>query len=316
MIDSLFKFNRLAISFSGGRTSAVMTKKLVETYSNSHDIKITFANTGSEHPATLEFVHQCETYFGWDVTWVEAKVNPKMGKGVRHSVVDYETASRDHEPFEAAVKKYGIFNNTTPACTSRLKTSPMESYLKSLGWRFGKNLSHATAIGIRADEMDRQSPVANKFGFVYPLISWGMTKRDVGLEIRKWPFDLEIPHDAHGNCVWCWKKSHRKHLTLAQEDPSIFDFPKKCEEKYGHLFSHKKAADENGRTWWFRLHRSVKDILREAKEGNFKPYTDDLFRLGHSDFDEDLDVGGGCGESCEIGTDAAYEEQQLLLFND
>jgi len=36
-------------------------------------------------------------------------------------------------------------------------------------------------------------------------------------------------------------------------------------------------------------------------------------KVEQADFDEDLDVGGGCGESCEIGTDAAYEEQ-LLLF--
>jgi len=37
---------RLAISFSGGRTSAVMTKLCVDKFSNTHDIEITFAHTG------------------------------------------------------------------------------------------------------------------------------------------------------------------------------------------------------------------------------------------------------------------------------
>ena len=63
---------KLAISFSGGRTSAVMTKLCVDKFSETHDIAITFANTGSEHENTLKFVDQCDKHFGWNVVWVEA----------------------------------------------------------------------------------------------------------------------------------------------------------------------------------------------------------------------------------------------------
>jgi hypothetical protein len=303
--------DRLFISFSGGRSSAVMTYKLWEKYKDTKEICILFANTGCEHPETLEFIHKCEVHFGWPIVWLEARVIYEKGVGVRHTVVDYETAARSGEPFEAVIKKYGIFNKVNPACTSRLKVRPMQSYLKSLGWRLGKKVDHMTAIGIRADEIDRQSPIAKETGYFYPLITWGMTKRDIGTEIRKWPFDLEIPSDAFGNCVWCWKKSHRKHLTLASIDETIFDFPAKMERIYGDSGAHRKSADDNGKTWFFRDYKSVSDIVTQARLKQFTPYSDDLFKLGLVDFDQDLDIGGGCGENCEIGTDAAYIEEQL-----
>ena len=96
---------KLAISFSGGRTSAVMTKLCVEKFSDTHDIAITFANTGCEHENTLKFVDQCDKHFGWGVVWVEAVINQEKGIGPKHRIVDYETASRYGEPFEDAIKK-------------------------------------------------------------------------------------------------------------------------------------------------------------------------------------------------------------------
>ena len=64
---------KLAISFSGGRTSAVMTKLCVEKFKDTHDIAIIFANTGCEHENTLDFVNKCDKHFGWGVVWIEAR---------------------------------------------------------------------------------------------------------------------------------------------------------------------------------------------------------------------------------------------------
>lgn len=293
---------KLCVSFSGGRTSAVMTKLIWDEMQDTHEIIITFANTGCEHSATLDFIHQCEQHFGWPVVWLEADVDPTPGKGVGFKVVNYATASRNGEPFEAAVKKYGIFNQTNPACTARLKTDVIEKYLKSRGFLRGKKLNYTTAIGIRADEMDRASIRATENRFWYPLLDRGITKRDVALEIKQWPFDLQIPNDAYGNCVWCWKKSMRKHLTLAKEDPSVFDFPDRMERLYGHI-KGDTAAGHNGRRYWFRKHLSVADIIATSKTTEFVPYTDDPYHHG-MDFDPELDVGnGGCGESCEVYAD-------------
>ena len=305
--------NKLFISFSGGRTSAVMTKMLWEEYRDTDtEVKIMFANTGCEHEETLIFVHRCEEEFGWTVNWVEAVTDPRKGVGVSYRVVDFKSASRNGEPFESVVSKYGIFNMTSPACTARLKTDVMRKFLMDQGYNFGKKLDHKTAIGIRADELDRISARADEYGFIYPLARKGITKRDVALEIKKWPFDLGIPNDAYGNCVWCWKKTHRKHLTLAVESPSVFDFPKRMEDKYSHV-NGDTAAGHEGKRYWFRKHKTVDDIMDEAKKMQFVPYVDDPYDHG-IEFDDYYDLGSGCGESCEVGAD--MEQMYLSDFEE
>lgn len=47
------------VSFSGGRTSAYMLSQVMDSNTDLDDLIITFANTGKEHPATLEFVREC-----------------------------------------------------------------------------------------------------------------------------------------------------------------------------------------------------------------------------------------------------------------
>ena len=49
------------ISFSGGRTSAYMLKKIIEAYDGTlpDDMHVVFANTGKEMPQTLDFVRDC-----------------------------------------------------------------------------------------------------------------------------------------------------------------------------------------------------------------------------------------------------------------
>jgi len=287
---------RLAISFSGGRTSAVMTKLCVEKFGDTHDISICFANTGCEHENTLKFVNDCDKHFGWGVVWLEAVVNPEKGKGVRHKVVNYETASRCGKPFEAVIAKYGIPNKFAPQCTRDTKEAPITSYLRSKGWNKG---SYDTAIGIRADEMDRMNLDENK-RFKYPLADAGWTKEDVKRECSSWLFDLALEGEHYGNCVWCWKKSLRKLLTLAKDSPRVFDFPRAMEAKYGMT----NERTETPRTF-FRENRSTVDIIELAKTLNFEPYRDidqtEMFSM--ASYDVFLDTGSACGESCEIGAD-------------
>lgn len=287
---------RINLSFSGGETSAVMTNLSVNKLSATHDITITFANTGCEHENTLKFVNDCDKHFGWGVVWVEAVVNPEKGKGIRHKVVCYETASRYGEPMEAVIEKYGIPNKFAPQCTRDTKEAPMKSYHRSIGWKAG---SYDTAIGIRADEMDRMSSDNSK-RFKYPLADAGWTQEDVKREIAKWPFSLELNGAQYGNCTWCWKKSLRKLLTLAKESPEVFDFPLAMEAKHGLT---NERTDEP-RTF-FRERRSAQDLLGMAKSMDFEPYRDiaqtEMFSM--ASYDVFLDTGSACGESCEIGAD-------------
>ena len=290
---------KLAISFSGGRTSAVMTKLCVEKFKESHDIAITFANTGCEHENTLKFVDQCDKHFGWNVVWIEAVVNPERGKGIRHKVVTYETAARDGEPLEADFAKHGLPGPGWLHCTRDTKELPIKDYLKSLGWKWGE---FWIAIGIRSDEMDRVSQNREKLKFVYPLVDAGWTKEDVKAECISWPFDLDLKGEHYGNCTWCWKKSLRKHMTLALESPEVFDFPRRMEEKYSHITT---TDDPNMSRQMFRKNMTTVDIIEMARTTDFEPYVDiDQSQLfSQANYDVFLDTGSACGESCEIGAD-------------
>ena len=289
---------RLGISFSGGRTSAVMTKEEIEKKKSTHEITVNFVNTGCEHEATLDFVHRCDITFGFNVVWLEAVIDPARGAGVRHKIVSYETASRKGEPFRAYIAKYGIPNMGSPQCTTRLKENVMNSYRHNeLGWRGGRHPDYDTAVGIRADEAHRCRKDAKTMRFIYPLVERGVTKDDVVKTVRSWGFDLGIP-EHYGNCVWCWKKSNRKLLTLAKENPSVFDFPIEMERLYGDFKCNPPVTSPNGKRQFFRGHRSALDILELAK-GNFNPFTDK-----YNVFDPDMDTESGCGmSSCEVGHD-------------
>lgn len=289
----------ISISFSGGKTSAYMTKMVLD-YFKAHEprrqVVVVFANTGQEHEETLNFVHRCDQYFGFNTVWIEAVVNPQKGKGIRHKVVNFETASRDGRPFEDYIRKYGIPNQAYKQCTSRLKTEPMDSFRKSLGW---KRTDYSTAIGIRADEMDRVSLTGIKeHGLFYPLVDARVTKDDVLNWWADQPFKLNIP-EHWGNCKWCWKKSRRKLLTIAKNNPEFFDFPARMEKLYSLAGGKRRDGEERQPRVFFRGNMSTQQLLEAAHTTDFEEYQDNKF----IEYDAILDLGSGCGESCEVGAD-------------
>jgi hypothetical protein len=298
VIESLLKVQqkkRLLISFSGGRSSAVMTKLCLEEYKD-REIVVVFANTGLEHPATLDFVNDCDRHWGLNVVWLEAVISPEEGVGVRHKVVDYESASRKGEPFEAFIAKYGIPNQVCPKCSEGLKVLPIQSYAKSIGWT-----DYETAVGIRADEIDRMSSQAGKRKIVYPLVDRGYIKSMVNAVMRNQSFDLQLPGDHYGNCETCFKKSKRKLLTIASQDPSKFDFFLRMEKQYGTFKADGyKAAADDGRRYFFRGHTSTQQLLDDAKTVKFVAYRD---QIQTTIWDEPLDLGGACDQGCEVYND-------------
>lgn len=284
-----------------------MVDRCLQKYSDTHEISIVFANTGQEHEATYAFVDAVDRHFcqprGYEVVWIEAVMH-EPGTGPSAKVVDFETASRDGTPFEAAIQKHGVFGPTHPQCTSRLKTEPMRWYRRNvLGWERG---TYDTAIGIRGDEMDRMSSKRKEKRLIYPLVEEGWRKRDVNEYMSQFEWDLDLPNDAFGNCTWCWKKSLRKLYTVAQEDPSVFRFPDQMERQYGHI--NRGTQEQREDRVFFRGRRSAMDIIKEADELDFEPYRDELFTQvemwGTVDHDPVLDASsGGCGSSCEVGAD-------------
>ena len=112
---------KLLISFSGGRTSAYMTWWLLNYKRDLYEMLVVFANTGKEREETLEFVRDCDNYFGFNTVWIEAVTNPKNTYGVTAKVVNFESADRKGTPFEEVIKKHGLPNQHMPHCSRQMK---------------------------------------------------------------------------------------------------------------------------------------------------------------------------------------------------
>jgi len=290
---------KLLVSFSGGETSGYMAHELIKQFNGWKDIIVVFANTGEENEETLSFIDKCDKHFGLSVVWVEAVVNPIHKKGITSRIVTYETASRNGEPFEACIKKYGIPNAANPSCSRDMKKTVIRHYAKSIGWS-----DYKTAIGIRADEIDRISVNAKKENLYYPLIHFGVTKPHVNRFWRDMPFRLNLK-GYEGNCRVCWKKSFRKLMTIAKENPKAFDNFKRWEVLYENFIPESRRGNEKIQTpiRFFRNNVSVDDIF-EMSKSKFDPPKDDsvnyieCVQLGM--FDIPLDMSNGCVESCEV----------------
>lgn len=286
---------RLFVSFSGGETSGRMTQWLMSNKAHDYDqVLCLFANSGQEHEATLEFVRQCSGLFGIEVIWIEADINVENPAKSGFKVVDFDSADRSGKVFEDVIKAYGIPNPSWPHCTRELKTRPMTKYLRSIGWAAG---TYDTAIGIRADEIDRVDPRYQEKRLYYPLaFEHPTTKPQVNAFWQKQPFRLSIK-SYQGNCKWCWKKSLRKHLTNLAENPDWYDFPERMENLYSTV-NPKPSLPERV---FFRDNLSTADLRVLAKAGGFSPADDDSQIYDDQlSFTFDLDASYGCSESCEI----------------
>jgi len=210
------------ISFSGGRTSAYMLWRVLQSNGGLPDeAKVCFANTGKEDDATLRFVQDCSEQWGVPITWLEYQQEDP-----RFKVVNFEIASRQGEPFEAIIKKRNFLPNPVARfCTVELKIQPELKYLKSLGWSDWDNM-----VGIRADEPRRVAKIkANPSGGkaeperIMPLASAGIRKEDVGAFWASQPFDLALPNingvTYHGNCDLCFLKGESQTRSLIAEKP-------------------------------------------------------------------------------------------------
>ena len=206
------------ISFSGGRTSAYMLWRVLQSNNGLPDEAVVcFANTGKEEEATLRFVDRCSREWDVAITWLEYRTDEPF------AVVNFETASRNGEPFEALIRKKNYLPNpVTRFCTVELKIRPRGRYLHSIG--LVDKPSHgeqAAWIGIRADEPRRVAKIPDKSRV--PLAMSNISKADIFKFWASQSFDLELPNmggvTMHGNCDLCFLKGGKQISSLIQEKP-------------------------------------------------------------------------------------------------
>lgn len=272
----------LIVSFSGGRTSGYLAKKLLDNPPTDCKLWFVFMNTGAEDERTLDFINRCDREWGLNLIWLEADVNHGERVGTKYKIVTYETASRECEPFYEVIKKYGIPNQSYPHCNRELKLQPFNAWLSD-------NCPGAhRAIGIRCDEIDRMAANMDEMKIIYPLISrWPTNKGDVLGWWSRQSFDLDLP-EHYGNCVTCWKKSDRKLLTLANNDPKLFDHFDRMEI----IAKDTGSNAENNKGNFFRKNRNTKEIIKESEQ---------VFNKFFDKYYESIsDTANGCSESCDL----------------
>lgn len=262
----------LFISFSGGRTSAYMLIKILDEIKAKNpvfdmlhsDPLIAFANTGLEHPKTLDFVKKVSKYvlenYGLKVYFLEAGgVVEEAGKKYRTKLElrreDFASMSRRGQPAFNAVDEYGAFGMAAPHCTREMKLAPLNEFASYAG----KNTIQA--IGIRADEAGRVKLEPKKW---YPLATEWPTTKEMVLEFwKEMPFDLDI-EERHGNCLFCFKKGWNKLVKNAQEFPQELDLMEAIYKRGCQTNKKQNKPDIP----YFRQHRTFDDLRNAIPDGD------------------------------------------------
>lgn len=252
---------RTALSVSGGRTSGYMLALFLLAHDGQlpPDTLVMFANTGKEEEATLRFVRDMSTHWGVPITWIEYRpTEPGF------AIVDFDTASRNGEPFEAMVRKERFLPSPVQRiCTSRLKVRVMHRYFKTLGWHDDED-GWDRLVGIRADEHRRVAKIrargtsieTTKEGVRIPLADAGVQLADVHEFWKTQPFQLELYTDSRGrtlggNCDLCYLKPAAQILSLIREKPERAVWWAHMESVAQAEFVEKRSGDG----WRFRNDR-------------------------------------------------------------
>ncbi|MFP3849101.1 phosphoadenosine phosphosulfate reductase family protein [Pseudomonas sp. W5-01] len=252
------------VSFSGGRTSAYMLRQVLDSNDDLGDLIVTFANTGKEHPATLDFVQECSERWGVPIVWLEYRDDERG-----FAIVNYETASRNGQPFEDLIRKRSYLPNpVTRFCTIDLKIRVIHKYLRMVGCST-EETPVEMMTGIRADEPRRVAKIryrkttseSKHATMVMPLADAGVGVQDVTEFWKSQPFDLRLPtingRTLEGNCDLCFLKGAKQVYSII-------------------------ASDRNKAEWWARMERTAVSSTSVTGDGA-------LFRFDRPSYQQMLD---------------------------
>ncbi len=187
------------ISFSGGRTSGLMLRMILDAGLRP-DVHVVFADTGKERAETYQFVDECERR--WDVPIHRVA----RAGGFTQLITD---------------KKF-LPNPVMRFCTQELKIRPMRDWMLARGYEHWVNV-----IGIRADEPRRIAKIKaaeatrpERWDIVLPLAEAGITEADVMSFWRCQLFDLGLQRHE-GNCDLCFLKGPHIRQQIMRDRPDL-----------------------------------------------------------------------------------------------
>lgn len=241
------------MGISGGRSSAFMGEKIVEAHGGKlpADVHFNFNNTGKEVEPTLVFVNELSKRWGVPVTWIE--FDATYGNGLSWKIVDFETASRNGEPFDRMLAYYDqlraeekgepeiLPNPVNRMCTDRMKIKASAWWMKSMGYERWDAI-----IGIRRDEPKRAARMLASNGKerwenVLPMYEAGVEHPEVQAYWKAQTLDLGIDSDL-GNCDLCFLKHENKIYRSLRDNPDLADLWIAHEERTGQRFRRDRPS--------------------------------------------------------------------------
>lgn len=253
------------INVSGGRTSALMLRRVLDAHGGAlpPDVHACFQNTGKELEETLEFVRDLTVRWGVPIHWIEYGGRDLRAPQARavvdgvvrlpHMEVTFETASRDGEPFDRIIREKSYLpNGVTRFCTQEMKILPGRGFMRALGYD-----RWTSVLGLRYDEPRRVANVRanepDEWGVACPLYDGRVTKADVEAFWRASPFDLRL-RPWESNCAGCFLRKPSVLERVERDRPGTLAWWHEWEERIGGTFY-------NGRRYLDVIQRAQRPML-------------------------------------------------------
>jgi 3'-phosphoadenosine 5'-phosphosulfate sulfotransferase (PAPS reductase)/FAD synthetase len=266
------------VSFSGGRTSAYMLRRILDAFGGSlpPDRHVVFANTGRERAETLDFVAEVGARWSVPIAWLEYDADAEH----KTAIVSHNSASRDGEPLAAIFKARSMLPNPVMRfCTIEGKVKRIQAYARHhLGYA-----SWCSVVGLRADEMRRVMKQRNREASgkdgkgvgvpLMPLADAGITKRDVKAYWDASPFDLRLENVGgsapEGNCDLCYLKTAGNIMGIMRRRPDLARWWIEQE-----AIAEQRGVARNPSVALFRMDRpSYRQMLAAVQaQGDFADY--------------------------------------------
>ncbi|MBO2563766.1 phage N-6-adenine-methyltransferase [Shewanella algae] len=290
------------VSFSGGRTSAYLCFLAVEQFGREN-VDFIFCDTGAEHPATYEFIKQCDEYFGLNLVCLRGVFDTPLGTANHYKVGGTEIIGPDCEPFAGMMQKYGTpYAPSGGMCSRAMKE---EIYTQYCNKKYGRG-QYETWLGIRIDEPARLNTKERKKRVLCYLAEISdFDKQDILDWWQAMPFNLQLEEHL-GNCVFCIKKSINKVALAARDEPEML-------KQFLGCIAIANPREDLNRSFpkeiMYRGRNSLLSVVQKFADHSRDEIADTLRSMKKQE-------SGSCTESCEGFSDEAETEAAPGLLNE
>lgn len=195
--------------FSAGATSAVACKLALKKYP---DLKILYIETGSHHPDNLRFLHDCEKWYGREITILRSMYYTDV-----YSLLESKMFIR--------------LAGRTP-CTTSLKVDVRKQY------EYEHNIErYIWGFEFDKHEIDRAQKITERhpdFQHDFPLIEAKLDKPACLCLLQEAEIELPIMYSMgyeHNNCVGCVKGGMGYWNKIRVDFPEVFERMAKLERR-------------------------------------------------------------------------------------